>query len=242
VPSRKAGKTHEEARDESRQAILDAGAAMLLESARRNPFAGMRVRELCERAGYSTGTFYARWPVAEAFYVELATHLLENVLAEDFKELSVVAAEAAELEGTDAIVRLATADLDVLLRNEHWDSVELLNVTWGRTTLSEPGGQGYREMDALTVDTYGVVLERMGREARPPLSPRHVGAVLQALVEGFGLRSKVDPDGITLPDAGDPSLYALAVASVLSTLTRPIDDPRSVSQVLDAEFPANRST
>ena len=242
MASRKAGKTHEEARDQSRTALTKAATAMLLEEAQRNPFAGMRVRDLCERAGYSTGTFYARWPDAETFYIELASQLLDSVIEEDFDELQGVAREAAKLTGAEAIMRLATADLSILLENDHWDAVELLNVTWARTRLREPAARGFRSIDELTADTYLIVLDEMGREPRPPLEAHHIGVVLQALVEGFGLRAKIDAAGIESPNASSPSLYPLAVASVLAMLTRPRQEDRSLTQALDDEFGTNRGT
>ena len=58
--SPKVGK-NDEARERSRAALLQAGADLLVENALRNPFAALRLRGICERAGYSTGAFYLHW-------------------------------------------------------------------------------------------------------------------------------------------------------------------------------------
>ncbi len=59
---------------------------------------------------------------------------------------------------------------------------------------------------------------------RPPLDWDGIGAVLQALAEGFGLRHKVDP-AMAPPSAESAfELYAVAAAAVLAVLTRPAGD------------------
>jgi len=243
VVSRKAGKTHEEARERTREALFRAGAAMLTETAARNPFAAIRIRELCERAEYSTGAFYAHWPNAQAFYQELSDHFMGEVLVEDFDELQSRAREGAERPGADAVLELAELDLRVLLGNPHWDAVELLNLTLARTTEREPAVRGYRALDALTGQTYQLLMEPLGREPRPPLTWEGIGIVLQALVEGFGFRAKVDSDPLELSGLAHPSLYAQTVAAVLASLTRPRGDRRDLQQSLEDELrpPPKRS-
>ena len=48
--SPKIGK-NDEARERSRAALLQAGADLLVENAARDPFAALRLRSICERAG-----------------------------------------------------------------------------------------------------------------------------------------------------------------------------------------------
>jgi AcrR family transcriptional regulator len=236
VPSRKAGKTHAQARERSRRAILRAGAEMLTDAAQRNPFAGIRIRQLCERAEYSTGAFYAHWPNAKAFYEELSDYFMGEMLIEDFDALGKVARRGAEEPGAAAILELAEEDLRILLANDQWDAVELLNITIARTTYRESATKGYRAVDAVTGETYAVILERLGREPRPPLSQAQIGAALQALVEGFGFRAKVDPEGISTADQDHLRLYAYTVAGVLCAMTRPRGDGRDVYARLDEEL------
>jgi AcrR family transcriptional regulator len=233
VVSRKAGKTHEEARERTREALFRAGAEMLTETAVRNPFAGIRIRELCDRAEYSTGAFYAHWPNAQAFYEELSDHFMGEVLADDLETLQRTDAGA---HGADALLELAEADLRLLLENPHWDAVELLNLTIARTTHRDAAVRGYRAIDVLTGETYRSVLERAGREPRPPLSWEQIGVALQALVEGFGLRGKVDAPALEVKGLEHPGLYAQAVAALLVTFTRPRGENRELEQTLTQEL------
>ncbi len=232
--SRKAGKTHEQARERTREALFRAGAEMLTETA--NPFAGIRIRELCERAEYSTGAFYAHWPNAEAFFRELSDHFMGEVLAGDFEELQERAEAGARRGGAGAVLDLAEEDLELLLKNPHWDAVELLNLTIARTTHGDAAVRGYRAIDALTGQTYRLVLERAGREPRAPLSWEQIGIALQALVEGFGMRARVEPAALEVPEQGRRGLYAQAVAALLVSLTRPRGDERDLRQTLAEEL------
>jgi AcrR family transcriptional regulator len=238
VVSRKAGKTHEQARERTREALFRAGAEMLTESTARDPFAGIRIRELCERADYSTGAFYAHWPNAQAFYDELSAHFMSDVLVDDFDELKARAREAGEQPGAGAVLDLAEDDLRLLLENPHWDAVELLNLTLARTTHRDSAVRGYRTIDALTGRTYQLLLEPLGREPRPPLTWERIGVVLQGLVEGFGFRAKVDAESLRLPGLEHPQLYAQTVAAVLVSLTRPHGDRRDLEQSLADELAA----
>jgi len=248
VGSRKAGRTHAEARERTRQALFRAGAEMLTEAAARDPFAAIHVRELCERADYSTGAFYAHWPNARAFYDELSDYFMAHVLAADFDELKSRARLAAQQPGAAGVLALADEDLAVLLANPHWDAVELLNLTLARTTHREAASAGYREIDALTGETYALALERLGREPRPPLDWPQIGAALQALVEGFGFRAKVDPEPIGLAGPEQPSradartsLYAYSVAALLAAFTQPRGEHRELRESLDEQLGATRA-
>jgi AcrR family transcriptional regulator len=236
VASRKAGKTHAQARERSRRAILRAGAEMLTDSAQRNPFAAIRIRQLCERAEYSTGAFYAHWPNAKAFYDELSEYFMGEMLIEDFDALIRIARRVAKKPGAAAIVNLAEEDLRILLANEQWDAVELLNLTIARTTHGESARRGYRAVDEVTAETYALILERLGREPRPPVTASQIGVALQALVEGFALRSRVEPEAMSPSELQHQTLYAYAVAGLLSALTRPRGDERDVLERLEDEL------
>jgi AcrR family transcriptional regulator len=232
--SPKAGKTHEQAREESRKALLDAGAALLVETAQRNPFGALRVRAVCERAGRSSGAFYMHWKKADAYHQALGEYLLLGepaVFSEDFERMQRLARDVQDLPPRVAIRSVAQLDLESLLKSDSWQAVELLNVTWARDRLRDAAIRGYREVDDSTAETYEIALSRSRREPRPPLTMRQVGAVLQAFVEGFGLRCKVDPEGIGGEMADH--LYAVGVAALSSALTRQPGDRRTVDEVLD---------
>lgn len=205
-------------------ALLQAGAELILEDALDNPFAALRLRHLCERAGLSTGAFYLHWPSLTEYCRDLARHLTEEdelAFAPDFAVLTELARGDLGDGGLTAIARVADRDLDLLISNPLWDAMELVSLTWGRSSFQEQLARGYETIDRRTGQIYGTVMERLGREPRPPLSWDDLGTILQALVEGFGLRHKIDPASVPVSSESTVGLYATATAAVLAVLTRP---------------------
>jgi AcrR family transcriptional regulator len=237
----KTGK-NEEARERSRAELLRAGAEMLVEHAQRNPFAGLRVRSLCERAGYSTGAFYMHWPTLDDYYVALTNFLTsseEEMFGADFESLEDLADSSAGASTVTALTRVADRDIALLIGNTQWDANELVNVTWGRTRFRQQVAEGYKNVDRWTGKVYGDLLAAQGREPCPPLDWDRIGIVLQALVEGLGLRHRVDPAAVPGPSESAPGLYATAVAALLAVLTRRIGDDASVDETLQLLFAAS---
>jgi AcrR family transcriptional regulator len=224
--ARKAG-SNEASRERSRAQLLQAGAELLLDRVAQNPFAALRLRALCQRAGLSTGAFYVHWATLEEYYTELAKHLTEEdelAFKADFDHLADLAEQDAEPDALAAITRLAEQDLRLLAANPLWDAMELVSLTWGRTHFRDQLASGYATIDHRTGEIYGAVLAKRGRQPRPPLDWDGIGAVLQALAEGFGLRHKADP-AVAPPSAESAfDLYAVAAAAVLAVLTRPAGD------------------
>jgi AcrR family transcriptional regulator len=244
--SPKAGK-NEEARERSRAALLQAGADLLVENALRNPFAALRLRGICERAGYSTGAFYLHWATVDEYYNDLGELLAaDDVFDADWAALKEVGESNADAGILTEIARVADRDLQFGLDDPLYDAMELLNVTWGRTRFRAQMGHGYKVFDHQTGQVYGTILTKRGREPRPPLDWDRIGAILQALVEGFTLRSKVDPDAVPPSSESELGLYATAVAAVLAVVTRPVGDNARVSEaiqaLLEATSPASDPT
>ena len=224
-----------EARDRSRAAILQAGADLIVEHASRHPFAALRLRGLCDRAGYSTGAFYVHWASLDEYYDDLAKHLSgDEMFGAEFQALAELADCCAELDAVDAIARVADEDLGLLVRNEVWDAEELMNVTWGRTRYRERTARGYEHHDKAGGEIYGSILARKGREPRPPLDWDQIGRVIQAIAEGLGLRYKIDPNAVPPTSDSHLGIYAMSVAAVLAVLTRPIGDDTDANEAIRA--------
>jgi AcrR family transcriptional regulator len=232
--SLKAGK-NEEAREKSRAALLQAGADLLVESAMRNPFAALRLRGICQRAGYSTGAFYLHWANIDDYHNELAELLAaDDVFDADWAALKETGENNSEASALTAIARVADRDHRLLLDNPLYDAMELLNVTWGRTRFRTQMAHGYRLFDHDTGQVYGTILAKRGREPRPPLDWDRIGAIIQALIEGFTLRYKVDPSAV--PPSAETELgpYATAVAALLAVVTRPAGDDANLNEAIEA--------
>jgi AcrR family transcriptional regulator len=227
---------NEEARERSRAALLQAGADLLVESALRNPFAALRLRAICERADYSTGAFYLHWDTLDEFYNALAEHLAgdEEGFDADFAALREVAERSAKASALTAITRVADRDFELLLDSPLQDAMELLSVTWGRTRFQPLMTKGAKALDLKTGEVYGSILTKRGREPRPPLDWDCIGAILQGLVEGLGLRHKIDPTAVPRSSGSELGPYATAVAALLAVLTRPVGDDADLDEAIQA--------
>jgi AcrR family transcriptional regulator len=231
---RKAG-PNEESRERSRAKLLQAGADLILDEALQKPFAALKLRKLCERAGLSTGAFFVHWDTLDKYYADLATYLTEadNLTFEaDFALLAELAKASDWRDAVEAIESLAERDLAALMINPLWDAMELIALTWGRTHFRDQLFQGYETVDHMTGQIYGSVLAKRGREPRPPLDWDEIGAILQGLAEGFGLRHKIEYADIPKRPDSASGLYVTAVATVLAVLTRPIGDKATTSETI----------
>src|SRR5262245_21680137 len=118
----------------SRTALLRAGADLLVEEQMRNPFASLRVRAICERAGYATGAFYQHWDTADDFQHDLAEYLAAvETFDEGLAALLQAVEDSAGADALTAIAHVADLDLGLLVKMPLYDAMELLNVTWART-------------------------------------------------------------------------------------------------------------
>jgi AcrR family transcriptional regulator len=216
--------------------LLRAGVDLLVESARRDPFAALTTRAICERAGVSYGALYQHWPDVADYYDEVAELLAtdDDAFTGDMAELAELGKSCAEDSTFTALARVADRDLQLLAANRLYDAQELLSVTWGRTRFREQMARGYKVDEHDIGQVYGTILAERGREPRPPLDWDRIGAILQALIEGFTLRHKVDPAAGVLTSESDLGGYATAVAAVLAVVTRPVGDDAGFGEIAEA--------
>src|ERR1700689_346875 len=117
--ARKTGK-NEESRQRSREALLRAGAGLLVEHALRKPFAALPLRSICAKADLSTGAFYMHWDNLDQYYQALVRYLIagdKQIWAADFAALMELATAPAEGNPLDALTRVADEDLRLLVAN-----------------------------------------------------------------------------------------------------------------------------
>ena len=242
----KSGK-NEDARRRTREKLLQAGADLMVEHSQQNPFAALRLRAICDRAGYSTGAFYERWSNIDEYHQDLAEHLAaaadEAAVMEDLASIPGYVQASGETSALGTILIAADRDFHLLLEDPLQDAMQLLSVTWGRTRFQQQMADGYRHLDHATGEAYGKVLRQLGREPRPPFDWDRIGVVLQSLVEGFWMRGKVDPESVPSSTEAGPGLYATVVAAVLAVLTQPAGDTATVDDTLRAllQLPGSRA-
>lgn len=228
----------------TRRRCLDAGVKLFFEQPlRTDPFGSITYADVARRAAITRQGMQNHWKTRAEFNRDLAAYLLgnENLYAEDFQKIQAVVKASSDRPLFDAICEIATADVQSLTDNIVFSSMTTLAVVYvrGDEALTAMARKGYRELDVSTwADIYQSAIERAGRVPREPLDGRSIGMVLQALVEGSGIRHFFDPGVLSERDRAVRSrygLYALAVASILGVMTRRRDaagDPETVEGVI----------
>ena len=107
--ARKTGK-NEEARQRSHDALLRAGADLLVEHATQKPFAALRLRSICAKADLSTGAFYLHWDNLDQYYQALVSYLIagdKQIWTADFAALMELATAPGEGSSLGAVALVA---------------------------------------------------------------------------------------------------------------------------------------
>lgn len=233
------GRPNAESSQETRRKLLAAGAREFFSNpAYSNPFRGLTVDQIARLAGVHRNTVYLHWEDKDAYLADLTRYLLGDpkLFEKEMEEVQEVAKHSGSLSVLDALCAVASKDVTTLQNNDVWRAMEVLAVGYMplRTELHNVARDGYDAVDDEIYSMYAIVLDRHDRRPRPPFTTASVGKVLQALVEGAGIRQIFDNDCFV--DPVDPSsqhgVYAYAVVAVLSVLTTGPRDSRSLDELL----------
>ncbi len=208
--------------------MLDAGVDLFHDLSLADVLAGLNVSKVARRARVTRPTFYAHWPTQADYVQELVGHVLDpSRLTLSDEVVTALTSIATRNEGTvDALRTILHHDIE-LLRSDADFRFEL--VTWSKSDdprVSEHLSGFYRAIDDDLVAAYELLLQRWGRQPRPPLTLRKLAALLDSLVVGLAQRRMVDPDLAT------PELYADIVLLLLPQVTRQIGDDRQIDDLV----------
>jgi AcrR family transcriptional regulator len=236
VAKTRKGVPNAQSREETRQALVDAALQLLQESGPGLTLDSLKIRDICKRAdGRTTGAFYGIWSGMADFTRDLVVRIAEHEarspgagpILGDLKNVrSVVRRGFARGDDVTEVLRDAAAeDLAQLCRNPVWPTqVEAVLRHRGNPEVSAACRQAFLAADELTGDVYSELLSKGGLTLRAPFTSRDLGVVLQALVEGFALRSIVDPEH---SQSVEVMSYPSAVSLVTSALCAEIDQHES---------------
>ncbi|GAA1159607.1 helix-turn-helix domain-containing protein [Nocardioides aquiterrae] len=227
---------------DTRTRLLRVGALAFLEAPGLDPLRGMTLSDIAERAGVSRSTAYRHFDSKEAYLADVSRFLVGDAALFDTESAHVTRAsnQARELPLLDGLLHVATADIEALSLTDVWAAMEAFVVGFlrMRTDLHDVAVDGYVEVDRLTYSWYAPVLHAAGRLPRRPLTTEDVGVLMQALVEGAGIRETVQAMVFQRPigTSGPAGLYAYGVAALLAAVTRTEDDDRNLHQYLEDVF------
>jgi AcrR family transcriptional regulator len=219
---------------QTRALLIDTALGMLHE---RGPVAGVghiRLSDVVERAGLTTGAAYRLWDDQRAFHGELA------IAAVRWRDAMSTAKTIARIEDAVAagapwpeVVRLGA---DANLHQFPEDIAFLTSLALRASAYGDPElVTASRERNRSALAAYGELYDAMlliyRRRMKAPFTLQHLCSAFAALAEGFGLQAASgephprvhleSPDDRT---GSDWSLLAVAVVALLEHLTEPCPD------------------
>jgi AcrR family transcriptional regulator len=219
---------------ETRQALLEAGAALLREDPVGSVLSQITGRAVAARAGRTTGAFFHQWETQDAFHRDLMRYILDPARMPSTAEAaraiqgglrSGIAPEELLRKAAEANFAGVRADPYVPLWLALWTKHQ------GDEHITGLLRENYSGVTAQVIPLFAGLLEASGRAMRPPFTVETMAVTATALVQGLSLRAAVDPDAVPVqgPDDVTPSwdLFATLVVEIFRAVTE--EDPRASS-------------
>ncbi len=199
----------------TRATILAKAYDMYLE--RKLVHGDERLSAVLEELGYTTGAGYQIWPNQAAFRTDLQMYIVENL---DYASLRIVAEEIAELQARNLPFEeytLAAADLYVkafLGREEFYLTLRFLAMGKERgDEITNAIREAYNLTEWEATDLLSRRLADFGKRIRDPYELSDLTTAITALLEGYALRARVQPERISENiDVGGVRHHVLSVA------------------------------
>ncbi len=201
-----------------REALLDAGLALLAEVAEDVLLRALTVRAVAGRTGRSTGAFYHYWGTQEEYLHDLIGHLLRP-------EHLVDADPITELDAA----RIAELFTTYTLRLADDPGMRTMLLLWSMPDADGRVRAAMREVYRLyqreSAGAFRRILAATGAELVAGITFEDLAAMMAGIADGVAVRRRVDPDGVTA-EAVRAMVHAL-MASVLV----PRGDGRSIDDL-----------
>ena len=210
-----------------REALLDAGLALLGEVAQDVLLRALTVRAVAGRTGRSTGAFYHYWGTQEEYLHDLIGHLLRP---EHLVDADPITDELARLDGPELdAARIAELFTTYTLRLADDPGMRIMLLLWSMPDADGRVRAAMREVYRLyqreSAGAFRRILAATGAELVAGITFEDLAAMMAGIADGVAVRRRVDPDGVTA-EAVRAMVHAL-MASVLV----PRGDGRSVDDL-----------
>lgn len=167
--------------------------------------------------GTSRKAFFNRWPTREAFLPDALIYALAHEGAADVTDQAgqaPTAAHAAPL--SEEISRVAGGVLDSLLKRPRgYLTLHIGPLLPQHPVLWDALLPGMRRAIRTWADGYATFLTEARLVLRPEWTPYRAALVLQAMLDGFLLRCRVQPDDYLAAQAEEATLFADAVIAFI---------------------------
>jgi AcrR family transcriptional regulator len=210
----RSAKSNAEAREKTKQALLEAGALVLQKTPADELLSQVRIKDVAREAGVTPAAIYHYWPSQQEFRRALVEYMLEPSRFRSHGELThtIEEIEAETARRGRATIRAsarvgARANIE---RVRETESIRLQMGLWAKHDEEEVAAllkRMYRSLEADFTPLFDALVALEGRRFRAPFTVRDFAVAVTALTEGFTLRWNVDPDEVPTDLEGVPHLF-----------------------------------
>jgi AcrR family transcriptional regulator len=227
--SSRSQRRHERRRpkEATRQTLLEAGRQLLIE--RGLPEAlPVRLADVVERAGHTTGAAYQIWESQQDFQEELALYVAQTFeWATPTESLSddTDLPPMDELSFAEAVATTGRRYFETFVAKEDlYVAIYLWSVRNRTQKLNTAIAKGYDTVHDESVALFEAFLELHHRRIRPPYTIDDLAVAVTGVTEGLALRHRIQPGRIRthIRREGEPwHLYSVVLQALLDHFTEP---------------------
>lgn len=204
---------------DTKTALLEAGHELLLQQG-LPPTLNIRLTEVVEHAGMTTGAAYNIWKSQAAYLRDLSLHLASNFAWADTNSV----AEAIATLGPDSVMAdwvdaVCNAYFPVFVENQNFF---LVLHFWGvrdpDPDLRDAMVAGYEVVHEGFEFLYKGTIRRYGLEVTPPFTLADITTMVTASLEGLALRYRYQPQRVELEGR---HLFNAMVQTIAATYLQP---------------------
>jgi AcrR family transcriptional regulator len=151
-------------------------------------------------SGTSRKSFFNRWPTREEFLSDALIYALVTEVApgdprQQAKEMPAEATASAATSFSEAVLRISDQLLDSLRSQPRsYLTMHVGPLLPQHPRLWETLLPSMQEGSSVWADGYAALLTDLGLSLRPEWTPQRLGLALQAVLDGFVLRFRIQPD------------------------------------------------
>ena len=203
-------------KEDRRQEILDKARELVIERGTPERI-DIRLRDVLDELGLTTGAGYHIWENQEAFQLDLAAEIARNVSFASL--LSAGIAPDFERPALDEVKRMGEAYFEIFVESDNFYAALRF---WGAKGLSDVvvDGilQGYTQNRGDWIEFFEAGLAWAGLELLDEFDIEDLATSVTLITEGAALRHRFDPDALRARGGGH--LYGELLVATITHMTR----------------------
>lgn len=172
-------------------------------------------------SGTSRKSFFNRWPTREEFLSDALIYALVSEVApgdprQQAKEMPADATASAATSFAEAVLRIADQLLDSLRSQPRsYLTMHVGPLLPQHPRLWQTLLPSMQEGSSVWSDGYAALLTDLGLTLRPEWTPQRLGLALQAVLDGYVLRFRIQPDDYQAARGDGASIFADTILALV---------------------------